>query len=289
VRELAFGPVSERIVTGGLDLENGTLVDFPLAQPLSERDPARYAWLGQGASSFGWMRERGVDLIDAGNHGLMRVDAVLVALSSTDWQSLSADRLREKLRAAAAASDDFGNMRVDTYGFETREGSAGLLQILDTKLDRGVKIRYKIAKATGNKTATAEWLLGQWAFDADYFKKQAQAASEAATDETQKAILHAVSTATFDAAEGMNWTITTTHMQSNHPQTGARKGTYRIIKMRDPHTAEIEVMDEGKAKRMLFRQEGERLVLSNITSHEKSDPLDLPAYYRRVGPAQLER
>jgi hypothetical protein len=59
--------------------------------------------------------------------------------------------------------------------------------------------------------------------------------------------------------------------------------------MRDPHTAEIEVIDEGKPKRMLFRHEGERLALANANTNQKRDPLDLPAYYKRVADPLLER
>jgi predicted Ser/Thr protein kinase len=148
--------------------------------------------------------------------------------------------------------------------------------------------REKTADAARTATA-APWLLGKWAFDAEYFKKQAQTAADAATDERQKAILQALTTATFDGAARMTWTITPTHMQSDHPQTGARQGPYRIIRMRDPHTAEIEVIDEGKPKRMLFRHEGERLALANANTNQKRDPLDLPAYYKRVADPLLER
>jgi hypothetical protein len=149
-------------------------------------------------------------------------------------------------------------------------------------------VAMKNSKANAGPVAP-RWLLGEWAFDADYFKKQAETAAVTATDQRQKAILQALTTATFDGAEGMTWSITASEMQSNHPQMGARKGPYRIRKMRDPDTAEIEVVDEGKAKRMIFRREGERLALSDAAREGKSDPLSLPAYYKRVGTPLLER
>jgi hypothetical protein len=81
----------------------------------------------------------------------------------------------------------------------------------------------------------------------------------------------------------MTWTITATEMQSNHPQTGSRKGPYRIVKTRDASTAEIEVMDEGKPKRMVAHREGDRLRLSNAKPEAGS--LDVPGYYKKVPPA----
>jgi hypothetical protein len=138
------------------------------------------------------------------------------------------------------------------------------------------------------KAAAVNWLQGEWVFDAEHFKEQARVAAAAATDDRQKAILQALTTATFEGSEGMTWTITPTEMQSHHPGSGTRKGPYRIVRKRDADTVEAEVMDEGKPKRMIFHREGERLCLS-MANRDPKNPLDLPAYYKKVTPTLLER
>ena len=146
---MTFGPVIERVVTGTIDLENGTLTELPLPQPLDERDPARYAWFGNGEDPLSWLRQRGVDVMDLGNHGLMGVDIRLAPLEKHDWQTLTPDEVREKLRSLrldeAPSYSNFANT-MGTYGFQTREGNIGILQITDTDLPRGVKIRYRLAQ-----------------------------------------------------------------------------------------------------------------------------------------------
>jgi hypothetical protein len=123
-------------------------------------------------------------------------------------------------------------------------------------------------------------LKGEWAFDADYFKQQARAAANAATDANKKATLEALSDAVFSGSEGMTWTITETEMQSNHPQSGSRKGPYRVVQTLDADTAIIEVMDEDKPKQMIFHREGQRLRL--LALDQEPGSLEIPAYYKRV-------
>jgi hypothetical protein len=74
-------------------------------------------------------------------------------------------------------------------------------------------------------------------------------------------------------------------MQSNHPQTGSRKGPYRIVNTRDANSVEIETMDEGKTRRMLFEREGDRLRISMLKRDRREGPVDLPGYYKKVQPA----
>jgi serine/threonine protein kinase len=139
-------------------------------------------------------------------------------------------------------------------------------------------------------TATAsplKWMEGEWAFDAEYAKAWARASAATATDPTQKTTLEALSIAGFAGFEGMTWTITATEMQSNHPQSGSRKGPYRVVEIRDPKTVEIEVIDEGKPKRMIAHREGERLRLSMVNPEAGS--LDVPGFYKKVRPASRNR
>jgi serine/threonine protein kinase len=154
----SFGPVNECVVTGAIDFETGTLTELPLPQPLDENDPARYDWFNAESredSAFPWMRQRGVDVIDLANHGLMGVDIFLVSLESKDWTRITPDKLRDKLRSLrldeAPASWNFNPQ--GTYGFQTRERSLGIFQITDTGLPRGVKIRYKLVQGAEAETA----------------------------------------------------------------------------------------------------------------------------------------
>jgi tRNA A-37 threonylcarbamoyl transferase component Bud32 len=131
-----------------------------------------------------------------------------------------------------------------------------------------------------------QWLKGVWAFDVEHTKEQARAAAESATDPAQKAMLEALSAADFSGSEGMTWTITDREMQSNHPQSGSRKGPYRILKWRDANGVEIETMDEGKPRRLLFQREGDRLRISLI---KRDGPVDLPGYYKKVQPVERQQ
>jgi serine/threonine protein kinase len=126
----------------------------------------------------------------------------------------------------------------------------------------------------------SSWLKGEWAFDSDYFKQQARAAANAATDANKKATLEALSAAVFAGSEGMTWTITEKEMQSNHPQSGIRKGPYRIVQVLDTDTAIIELMDENEPKQMIFHREGQRLRL--LALNQEPGSLEIPAYYKKV-------
>jgi serine/threonine protein kinase len=137
--------------------------------------------------------------------------------------------------------------------------------------------------------ASHQWLVGEWAFDVERTKEQARIAAASTTDPAQKAIFEALSTGDFTGSEGMTWTITPKEMQSNHPQSGTRKGPYRILKWRDANSIEVETMDEGKPRRMLFEREGDRLRISMVRRDRREGPLDLPGYYKKVQPVERPR
>ena len=154
--KLSFGPVIERVVTNMIDFDTGALIDFPMATQPDEADDARYGWInGQNVpdgkvpnkESYPWMRAHGVDAVE-GNHDLINLSLMLVArLVDKDWDTLTPTG-EKKLRALAlpgAATATFNGP--GTYGFKTREGSLGLVQIIDQHLPRGVKLRYKLAAA----------------------------------------------------------------------------------------------------------------------------------------------
>ncbi|HOX55778.1 MAG TPA: serine/threonine-protein kinase [Candidatus Paceibacterota bacterium] len=143
-QQLTFGPVNELVVTGAIDFDTGKLIDLPLAPSANDREPARYDWLNS-AEGKAWMRERGIDALDA-NRALIRVDLLLIKLKDQEWNSLTADALAAKIRSQAPATDVF-NTRINTYGFQTREGREGMLQVLNANLAQGVKIRYKLVDA----------------------------------------------------------------------------------------------------------------------------------------------
>ena len=153
---LTFGPVIERVVTNMIDFDSGALVDLPLPTPPGERDAARYDWINGEGQGVTWMRSRGIDAIDA-NHGLIGVDLLLAPMDSREWKSLTPAGLQEKLRAlrlpTAPSTAILGDPR-DTYGFKTREGGLGIIQITDTRIPRGVKVRYKLVQDNRATAAT---------------------------------------------------------------------------------------------------------------------------------------
>lgn len=147
-----------------------------------------------------------------------------------------------------------------------------------TRPKRGGRVQPPAAQRQG-LPAQLQWLEGEWAFDVDRTKAYARTAAGLTSDPTQRAILEALSKADFTESAGMTWTITAKEMQSNHPQSGTRKGPYRIVKTRDANNVEIETTDEGKPRRMLFQREGDHLRISMV---KREGPVDLPGYYRKV-------
>ena len=147
-----FGPVIELVVESGIDFDTGTRKHLPLPQPLGDRDQARYDWF-DSKESGPWMREHGVDAVN-GNHALMSKDLMLVKLEKKDWDTLSPDKLRQKILAQAPATDSFNASSSKTFGFKTREGGIGTVQItgeryapgITNTMLPGVKIRYKLVR-----------------------------------------------------------------------------------------------------------------------------------------------
>jgi hypothetical protein len=149
-RSLTFGPMMERTITDAFNLDEGKLVELPVAQPKDESDSARHAWINN-PQNMGWLRSHGVNLVND-SHELNGVDIEKpLELLPADWQNMTPDRLREKLRAIAPNRNraHWHFSELGTYGFQTPAGSIGLLQVLDAK-PSGVRIRYKLVQNSSN-------------------------------------------------------------------------------------------------------------------------------------------
>ena len=199
LKSFSFGPVTEQIIrarTAGtnqyFDLDTGKL-----ATPSSEITGALTVGPGEDEDRLwnaldiredserfryiAWLHESGTDLMFAGDGKLIGFDAVFAPVhdddstSGNDLETLSPQRITETMAggivnaATQLESQTAGGPRVslltreqsELWFFQTREGSKGVLQIVEFTDDpSAVKIRYKLLKA-GADLATREDLEGR--------------------------------------------------------------------------------------------------------------------------------
>jgi len=161
-----------------------------------------------------------------------------------------------------------GGARTFFLPFTTTDGKA-----------RFVVIAFEVRPTGAKMAALDKWIQGDWVFDTEYSREKMRFrnpndATNPGTQATAKVM--------FDGYEKMSWTITPTEMQSHHSESGTQAGPYRIVKMLDPNAAEIEITDNGTTKRLVFRREGDRLLLSGSDPQPEATPIDLPSYYKRM-------
>ncbi|MCK4282999.1 MAG: hypothetical protein KAX44_01685, partial [Candidatus Brocadiae bacterium] len=148
-----FGPVIERVLLDAnrraacfIDLETGRVLSAP-----TDADVLRQVGSGP-ESKLAWVRSYGVDAagqVLEGKMTLAGLDLILVPVAVERWDSTTAAFLFENQVLAIGAPGMFTPVTPSdelpaTYGFKTREGGMGILQIVGfTEEPKGVKIRYK--------------------------------------------------------------------------------------------------------------------------------------------------
>jgi len=139
---LVFGPVREISFDELLDLDTGRSGSFPV-KPAGQASGNPLAGIGD---NIAWMQEKGFDAeARAGGLGLLGVRTV--QLEPGDWADLKPADLMERLGRDGSMAAEIGAVtRVpDTFGFQTREGNIGLMQIVGYHGDRpGVTLMAKV-------------------------------------------------------------------------------------------------------------------------------------------------
>jgi len=159
----SFGPVVEQVVhyDPGDDLIE--FIDFDTGRLL--KVPPEMAQRDDPAEGIAWIRQVGPDASGSTEKpymGLTGFDMIVYATGDADWDKMSAEELR---RSKALAFGEPGlpvpvsakGELPATYLFKTREGGAGILQIVGfTEDPKGVKIRYKMVQGAAGAKDTAE-------------------------------------------------------------------------------------------------------------------------------------
>jgi hypothetical protein len=138
---LVFGGVQERNVAEFIDLDTGKTAQLP------EGDDANFNPFEVTPALLSWMQENGLDA-HAGAGKIETLGVSIVDLAAGDWDLLQPDALVSRLR-------DSGRFQMQlepgleglpaTFGFRTREGGAGLLQIVSFEKRRpGATVRIKL-------------------------------------------------------------------------------------------------------------------------------------------------
>lgn len=187
--KISFGPVIERVMFAQqsqatlVDLDTGKLTEFPSKNPFQDMPQTNAAGVLPT-----WMAQNGLDAaaidegpapytpntnlppraIEARRHLLTRLgftdmncaywglacfDMCIERLANEQWEQITPEQISARLAlikpeqmGSMAASDDGPT----TWLFKTREGGAGILQlvaVVGEKPPRGVKIRYKLVQA----------------------------------------------------------------------------------------------------------------------------------------------
>ena len=150
-----FGPVIERVLVDSksafeseaertnalimIDFGSGALLAGPAAM-----------WAADTSAQQAWMQTNGVDALAVipGVNGLVGLDMKAVSVPVEAWNDLSAVSVAEQLAQTNSKNTILlgpGKSLPPTWLFQTRKGSAGILQITGfTENPGGVKLRYKL-------------------------------------------------------------------------------------------------------------------------------------------------
>jgi serine/threonine protein kinase len=142
-----FGPVTERILPGdaSLDLDSGRVVKS-LPTELAKNFPIKSGgFLANQAAALNYMRQEGLDLFYSAESGLY-ADMKMPTIVGGNWDELNAEKCLEMIQRLEPGAPLGAYLEgQDSFGFKTREGGMGLLQITGfTENPRGVKLRYKL-------------------------------------------------------------------------------------------------------------------------------------------------
>ena len=153
----SFGPV----FACALDLEDMGFVDLDsnklvkgMPKELAEKTyPDKSSIFEQLGDGFDYMRQERLDLLYTRQDEVVAADMILKELSPSDWNELGATQLIGVIQRSATNSTFPKPLKIGlnsqaTYGFQTREGGLGLLQVTGfTEHPRGVTLRYKLVQA----------------------------------------------------------------------------------------------------------------------------------------------
>jgi hypothetical protein len=167
----AFGPELERVLTNltAINLVSGEAEALPESVTDQNRGPdkdsAAGAWMEGAAKDFAYLGQY---------DGFYAMTRDLIALKRDNWDDYSPEKLEESLHnndqdamARFGDSSPLNNPTNFTYGFKTRDGSVGLLQITAiTENPAAATIRYKLFQSTTNVEAIPESPVARVARDA---------------------------------------------------------------------------------------------------------------------------
>ncbi len=200
---LAFGPVMERVVPSftAIELHSGRVKSVPASLSNLKSSPEK------DVAICDWIQRQGLDIAYLGQGTFYNSGQDMKILTREEWNDFSPAQLAASLHPNGKEVGGKAEDKIPfayTYGFKTRDGRLGLLQITDyTDKQAGMKIRYKLAQAaTNNSTRTAAgttstnasigWLRGTWIYDKEY-SAQKTAELRAVTATPQKSVQDIVS------------------------------------------------------------------------------------------------
>jgi hypothetical protein len=154
----AFGPELERVITNlaAINLASGQAEPLPESITDQNRGPEKDSAAGT------WMEGAAKDFAYLGQYdGFYAMTRDLIALKRINWDDYSPAQLVESLHdngqdvtARFGDSSPLNNPTNFTYGFKTRDGALGLLQITAfTENPSTASIRYKLFQPTTNAEA----------------------------------------------------------------------------------------------------------------------------------------
>jgi hypothetical protein len=234
-----FGPETVQQLTNLAAINLATAVQSALPQSVSDmlrgpdKDSAACAWLEQAGMDFVFV---------SGYDGFYGMPRDMTTLPRESWEQTDPSQVAGSLHdtgqdvpAKFGDSSRLNNATNFTYGFKTRDGSVGLLQITAFNNNPpGVTIRYKLFQPTTNLTVTAA---GQ---PSDELREKLAVRLEAATsisdvNEKDQALTAIVN----DAAKAGEVEITKQALGSIGNQAGRDEAT---------HQAALELAKRGLQK-----------------------------------------
>jgi serine/threonine protein kinase len=154
-----FGPVIE------IELAFRMAIDFDTGK-LALLDGVKREHVPGGYFPFGPMREKGLDVWCVDLTRLAPAEMRVRRLTKESWDKTTPEQLVQEVHSISTYEPPLSSIGVPTngpttYGFQTREGAVGLLQVLGYAEDpRGVKIRYKLIQKANSQTGKTVALTG---------------------------------------------------------------------------------------------------------------------------------